>query len=162
MQERAWTSPIWYTPTAEARKTARTGGVSIADLRKSGVTSFTDAELAELVVGKDVWLKNAVTGAIFGIAWETGGQRTFRNINPRDPQPQHFGFAAEDSYLGVSTAYTISNGRIMEDFGDAPLSWTAYKSGDKTLLARSDEFGFANYEVIPVPVELVDLASVKR
>ena len=70
---------------------------------------------------------------------------------PRDPQPQHFGFDAEGSYLGLTAAYSVTDGKIVEDFGNTPLTWTAYKSGDKTLLARSDEFGFANYEVIPVP-----------
>ena len=75
---------------------------------------------------------------------------------------QHFGFAAQDSYQGLSAKYAIKGGKIVESFGNAPLEWTAYKSGDKTLLARSDEFGFANYEIIPVPAELVNPGSVKR
>ena len=62
----------------------------------------------------------------------------------------------------MPSAYAIKGGKIVEDFGNAPLTWTAYKSGDKTLLARSDEFGFANYEVVPIPGDLVDLKSVQR
>ena len=57
---------------------------------------------------------------------------------------------------------TIKDGKVVEDFGNSPLEWTAYKSGDKTLLARSDEFGFVNYEVIAIPQALVDLDKVKR
>ena len=31
---------------------------------------------------------------------------------------------------------------------------TVYKLGDKTFAARSNEFGFANYEIIPTPKAL--------
>jgi hypothetical protein len=162
VQERAWTSPIWYTPTAEAKAAATAGGVSIADLKAGGAAQLDQTALSALIVGKDTWLRNSVTGGLFRIVWQANGQRTFWNVNPRDPQPQHFGFDVEESYLGLTAAYDVTEGKVVEDFGNTPLTWTAYKSGDKTLLARSDEFGFANYEVVAVPDALIDLGSVKR
>ncbi len=162
VQERAWSTPIWYTPTSEAKANAKPGGVSIADLDKQGVKAMDNAALTGLIAGKNTWLKNSVTGSVFRIVWEKDGQRTLWNINPSDPLPQHFGFAGIDSYLGLPTGYEIADGKVVEDFGNGTLSWTAFKSGDKTLMARSDEFGFANYEVIPAPSELIDLDKVKR
>jgi len=162
VQERAWSSPIWFTPTATARKSGKPGGISIAELKQSGTAPLGDAALTELLAGKNTWLKNLVTGSRFRIVWDKNGQRTFWNINPRDNQPAHFGFAAQDSYQGLPKAYAIKEGRVVEDFGNSPLFWTAYKSGNRTLLARSDEFGFANYEIVPVPESLVEVQAAKR
>ena len=73
-QERAWTSPIWYTPSAEARKNAP-AGMTVADLKKKGATALNDAQLKALIVGKAMWLRNNVTGEQFSQNFTTEGRR---------------------------------------------------------------------------------------
>lgn len=50
-------------------------------------------------------------------------------------------------------AYTIKAGRIVANSGDAPYEMAMYKLGDRYLAARSDAFGFVNYEVVAEPAD---------
>ena len=61
VQERAWTSPIWFTPSAEARATA-SRGQTVANLTQEGAAALNDAQLKDLIVGKSAYVQNNVTG----------------------------------------------------------------------------------------------------
>jgi hypothetical protein len=178
VQERAWSSPIWYTPTAELRAVAK-AGVTVEALKKQGATPLTDAQLKALIVDKSPWLQNNVTGVKFKISYSASGKTDAKqSLTPIDPryfaskfspnqgqaqinhagrgvvQPSAFGDVAERSYLGTATPYYINNGKIVTDLAGTPIEITAYKLGDKYYGARSNEFGYANYEIIPGVKEL--------
>jgi hypothetical protein len=184
VQERAWTSPIWYTPTAEARQEA---GPTVDDLKKQGAVALGDAQLKALVVGKSPTLQNNVTGVKFRIIFgESGSANATEMLTPFDPkyetskfgpnqgqnrfnyagrsalQPSEVGDPAASSYLGLTSPYYVNNGKLVTQLLGTPLEITAYKLGDKYYGARSNEFGYANYEIIPEPKELNPLKDVLR
>jgi hypothetical protein len=176
LQERAWTSPIWYTPSADARKAAKPG-TTVAALKKQGATALNDAQLRALVVGKSTWLQNNVTGDKYQVVYgESGpgakpaspsepnfntqkfavnqGQFWLRYLGRNTTLPSIVGNPVQASYLGTTTPYFINNGRIVSPQSGTPVEITVYKSGDKYLAARSNEFGYANYEIIPAVAQL--------
>jgi hypothetical protein len=152
IQERAWTSPIWYTPTQKLRTAEK--GTTVADLKAQGATALDDAALTEMIVGKTSWIRNNVTGDVFAITWTASGQRLISNVNGAIPKPSEIGDVLHGGLTGSGTAYAIKHGAIVTTLGNLPYEATVYKLGNKYFAARSNEFGFANYEVVPTPQTL--------
>jgi len=148
-QERAWSSPIWYTPSAEARRSAPTG-TTVTDLKAKGASALADAQLKALIVGKAFWLRNNVTGEQFFNSFTEEGQTiVFRVANTG--MPSGYGNVARDGYEGTTTAYRIEHGKLMIMVSQDPYAFTFYKHGATHYAARSNEFGYANYEIIAAP-----------
>jgi len=183
LQERAWTSPIWYIPDAEARKSAKPG-TTLADLKKQGAVALNDAQLKALIEEKSIWLQNTVTGDKYMIIYgalgkgsaaapltsdKAGyvtqrfpinqGQFQVRYVDKKMAMQSLTGDAVEAGHLGISRTYNIKDGKIQTDLVGTPIDITVYKVGDKYLAARSNEFGYANYEIIPVVAVLNPLGA---
>jgi hypothetical protein len=142
VQERAWSSPIWYTPTAEVRKAAKPG-VTVAELRQQGAVALDDAQLKEAIVGRTVRVHNTVTDQRVEILYGAAGRRLITAVDGKSPDPGVFG----DLMFDPETEYSIRDGHISTFIGGMPFDVIVYKLGDRYVAARSDEFGFANYEV---------------
>ena len=149
-QERAWSSPIWYAPSAEARKNAP-AGMTVTELKKKGASALNDAQLKALIVGKAIWLRNNVTGEQFFQPFTAEGQTTVLRVGAGAVFPSAFGNVERDGYQGTTSAYRIEGGKLVIPVSQDPYSFTFYKVGDTYYAARSNEFGYANYEIIPAP-----------
>ncbi len=54
----------------------------------------------------------------------------------------------------------IQNGKLVISLGGTLFEVTVYKMGDKYIAARSNEFGYANYEIMPKgPENLINLGK---
>ena len=183
LQERAWSSPIWYTPSAEALAKAKRG-TTVAELTKKGAAPLNDAQLKALIVEKSVWLQNEVTGDKYMIIYGAlGAGAGAKKLTPSDPGyvTQRFpanqgqfqvryvgrkvalqsltGDAVDASYLGTSRTYDIQNGKIVTELAGTPIEISVYKLGDKYLGARSNEFGYANYEITRAQAQVSPLEA---
>jgi hypothetical protein len=149
-QERAWSSPIWYTPSVEARKNAP-AGMTVTNLKSKGAAALGDAQLKVLIVGKAFWVRNNVTGEQFNVHYTAEGQSTVFHIGRYATIPSSVGNPLRDGYQGTTTPYKIEGGKVVTTISQDPYSVTIYKLGDTYYGARSNEFGYANYEIIPTP-----------
>ena len=111
--------------------------------------ALDDAQLKDLIVGKSPYLQNNVTGGKFRVTWDANGLYLIRNVDGQIPQPSNTGDLLRGAYQGASSSYQIKDGKIVTTLGDSPFETTVYKLGDKYYGARSNEFGYVNYEIIP-------------
>jgi hypothetical protein len=146
VQDRAWTSPIWYTPAAQSGSAE---GITLDDLRKNGVVGLDDAQLKELVVGKALRVRNTITGQHFEIVYGEDGRRTITNVEGGRRNLDQLGELLREAKESPAQ-YQIKDGRISTNIGETPFELVLFKSGNKYVAARPAEFGYANYEVAEV------------
>jgi hypothetical protein len=149
VQERAWSSPIWYTPAAEALKAAAPG-LTVSDLQKQGAVALDDAQLKALVVGKTLGVRNTVTGKQFNILYGADGRRVVTEVDSHPPKLGQMFEVLHGGVAGSTADYAIRDGHLITTIEGTPFEVAVFKLGDKYIASRSNEFGYANYEVVSV------------
>ena len=95
------------------------------------------------------------------VIYNKEGQYLVINVGRNAQLPSEVGNVAATAYSGMSSAYAIQNGKIITWLQQTPFEVTVYKLGDKYYGARSNEFGYANYEIIPPVLNLLEPVKVK-
>ncbi len=130
--------------------------MTVADLKQKGATALSAAELNELVVGKAFWVRNNVTAEQFSENFTDEGQMTVFRIGLYADVPSGYGNVMRDGYQGTTSPYRIEGDKLITFVSQDPYSLTFYKLGTTYYAARSNEFGYANYEIIPPPLIAVN------
>ena len=125
--------------------------MTVTDLKTKGATALGDAQLKALVVGKAFWVRNNVTGEQFSVSYTAEGQSNVWHVGRSATTPSSVGNPLRDGYQGTTTPYKIEGGKVVTTISQDPFAVTIYKLGDTYYGARSNEFGYANYEMIPTP-----------
>ncbi len=98
-QERAWTSPIWYTPSDAARQNVQ-DSPPVDQITAQRAVALTGDELAALIVEKSPWLQNTVTGETYQLVYSAAGP-TNTPLVPRDPDYVTSQFAANQGQVQI-------------------------------------------------------------
>src|SRR5262245_26767056 len=125
--------------------------MTVAGLKKKGATTRGDPLLKALVGGKAVWVRNNVTGEQFSQSFTAEGNTTVFHVGKYATVPSGYGNVLRDGYEGMTIPYKIEGGKLITFVSQDPYSVTVYKLGSTYYGARSNEFGHANYEIIPTP-----------
>lgn len=143
IQERAYTSPIWYTPTEELLAQEREDSLTVSSLQAQGAKALSTRAIKKLIVNQRVKIKNLVTEDVLEAFYRPDGQRTLTSL------ATFAGF--HGGFGGTTNPYTIENNMLSSSFDDgSEFSSRIYKLGDKYYGAKSDEAGYVNYEVVAI------------
>ena len=123
------------------------GSLLAVELEKEGGVALDDAQLTALVVGKTFGVRTQVTGDRFEMFYGKDGRRLITSMNGKQPDAGEMGDVLHSGELGSPAQYEISGGRIITTIQMTPFEIRVYKLGDRYVAARSNEFGYANYEV---------------
>ena len=99
-------------------------------------------------MGKGVWIRNRVTGEVFNYKFDRDGQVGIIHVGANALMPSEIGNQAGNNYQAITQQYSIANGKLVTMLSQSPFEVTVYKLGDAYLAARSNEFGYANYEML--------------
>ena len=153
IQERAYSSPIWYTPNNQRAKLvpilplAQDRAPMVADLLAEGYVQMTGGEI-EALIGKQLVLRNRVSGQRYTGQLLEGGRRVL-NV----PSGADLGSAAQglyhggDSVLMGESGYAIEGDTIITTDGLRTITSTLYRKDDQIVAARDVDAGRANFEV---------------
>lgn len=114
-------------------------------------------------------MRNNVTGENVKIRYDENGTAVKLHVGRSAVLPSLNGDIPQASYQTTAATYEISDGKIVTHLSSEPIAMTVYKTAgasagntsrqhDTYFGARSNEFGYANYEILlSGPANLVEL-----
>jgi len=86
-------------------------------------------------------------GQPFEIVYGTDGQRLVTSVDGKPPAQGEYLNMLHGGQFGVPAKYEIKDGHLLTTLGGTPFEATVFEQNGKYVAARSNEFGYVNYEV---------------
>jgi len=98
-----------------------------------------------------MWVQNNVTGEQFSANFTPEGNTIVFRAGFNTVMPSGFGKVALNGYEGTTGRYEIVDGKLVTYVSQDPYAVAIYKLGNTYYGARSNEFGYVNYQIVPAP-----------
>jgi hypothetical protein len=152
IQERAYSSPIWYTPEAGVRKpVARIdlparGVMTVESALAEGFVKMTSADIRALI-GRELALRDINTGAQYQGMLLESGKRVLTQTAVAEGKAAQSVYHGGDPLLMGETGYEIKGDAIVSSDGMRTVTATLYRKGDRIVGTRDVDQGRVNYEI---------------
>lgn len=153
IQERAYSSPIWYTP--DDAILTQVAALSVPEQERLMVQAILGDGFAQMsgddikaLIGRELVLRDLTSGQEYDGMLLEGGTRV---LSARAGSPAQAGQAVFHGGAPVmmgEAGYEIRDDSIVSSDGLRTITSTLYRKGDQILAARDVDNGQINYEVI--------------
>ncbi|NNE47099.1 MAG: DUF3604 domain-containing protein, partial [Rhodothermales bacterium] len=156
IQERAYSSPIWYTPHESQRaavtplKIVTTKVLTVDEVLAQGFRKMTSTDLGTLI-GKPIVLANVVSNEEYRGVFTKEGGRSLEKVD-MDPEQTtqalyHGGHMHIEDLLLGATGYEIVDDTVVSSDGLRTVVSTLYTDGETIYAARDIDKGKVMFEV---------------
>jgi len=150
IQERAYSSPIWYTP----ERTSGTVDVLAYDsptltrdgLLADGFVQMDGDDIRDTIVGKPLRIRDLITGLVY-TAEASDGSRTLTLTDQQKNRAIGSLFHGGPLLIGNAT-YAIDGNQVISKDGVTTVATSLFRKGDTIYAARDVDRGRVNFEIL--------------